>query len=362
MNRLWTGVATVLLLLLAMSGCGQSQSGAIDSMASDLSSLNDLLDGVRSRQDGEKAANKATIIAKRMERRAQNMGGLKAPSPAAYAEFQRTTLPRYQRQVARFEANWNRLSSTDWAGQMTYIAGACHTAKDAIRRVSMPRDPGPVATPTPAAPPPPAAAAPDPTITASGTPAPAAPAIRPEDAWKTAPIVEKNEKVEVFWQGLWWSGTVVASRGDHVQVQYTAGDAARTDWLPLSQVRPALPEPTAPPAPAPPPPPPVVETPAPPPAAPPPPAPIAEPAPAPPAMTKAETVKEEPKSPPPARPSVPASSLRPGTKVEVQSGTKWKPAIIMKSQGDKVLVHYSGMESRYDEWVNEARVREPAPK
>jgi dsDNA-specific endonuclease/ATPase MutS2 len=45
--------------------------------------------------------------------------------------------------------------------------------------------------------------------------------------------------------------------------------------------------------------------------------------------------------------------------VEVEWGQRWWPAEILQVKGDKYLIHYTGFEASWDEWVRKDRIRSP---
>jgi hypothetical protein len=55
-----------------------------------------------------------------------------------------------------------------------------------------------------------------------------------------------------------------------------------------------------------------------------------------------------------------ADEFRTGTNVEVNWQGRWYPAKILKDQQGRHLVHYSGYDDSWNEWVSDHRIRRPA--
>jgi hypothetical protein len=43
-------------------------------------------------------------------------------------------------------------------------------------------------------------------------------------------------------------------------------------------------------------------------------------------------------------------------RIEVEWGQTWWPAEILQVKGDKYLIHYTGFEASWDEWVRKDRI------
>lgn len=146
----------------------------------------------------------------------------------------------------------------------------------------------------------------------TGATAPPSPSVAPGGApISPAPTVEQGwavgEALEVEWKGRWYPATIRSRDGDRYRIHYTGYADSWDEWVTAPRMR-----------------------------------------------RKGQAV------PSPTSAPVVAQTWLVGDTLEVEWNGAWYPATILRGDGDRYLIHYTGYGSNWDEWVTPGRMRRKA--